>query len=584
MKTKATANRKNKSLIVEKVTVGVILAAFVLVGVNRAVAGPLYNEYGSPVAKATSDDIPKQTDKLVKKGSKRISKKMATKTKAKVKSSRSNNAFDASRNKTKAETIDKEILAESAGLAAVAGIGAKKVNARRAPLTKAQVNAQSKVSPQDPTKQNLVAANDSAAKKNLRFIRQQSPAVHQNIPTLYAMAPLDNKSILTHQEDETTSAGSNITKLEKPMPEKESVFSGSVNFTVGHDSNIDPNKEGTSGTFYQMTPTLSFKTDHWSGSFGADVKDFADQTTSNLNKTSEVSANVSYTGHLSEMTTSTTTLAGLYHDEMWPDYLTGLDVNQVDRGMPIRYTDGKLTEKLDFDFGNGFSTQVGGYYQHRENSNPYSDWAANILDPRLATQSFNEYSAFGKVGLAAGQYIELAARPSVTERDYTEREARQPDGSTGGWLLPAPLKKLLTTEVAFDLNFKYGKTVFGPTAMIGQVSDEALAGENASYYGGGVKGDIVLSEDYHITISPSVIYKEVAYDNWTYNTPGYTPTTAGEKRLDHHLDTAINGKIMFTKNFGWGLGYANANYYSNVNDTSENFKEEIISTTAIFSF
>ncbi len=571
MKTIATKNQPNSSLLIEKIAVAVTVATLVLGGVSRAVAGPLYNEYGNNGGISNLDEVPAQTDKLINKSTKAKIKKAAAKTAAKtttakasaVKSSRSKNLFAASKNKPKSTigsqnnkilsraTINKEIKAEASSLQ-LATASAKK-------------NAQT-----------LVATNEPP-KSSLQYIRREGAPDAQNAASLYAMTATPG---LTPPTADTTAGGSTTTKIEAAKPEAESPYSGSVNFTVGHDSNIDPDKQGTKGTFYQIAPTLNFKTTSWSGSFGASVKDFSDQTISNLNKSTDLTANLGYTAKLSEMATSTTTLDGAYHDEMWPDYIAGLDINQIDRGMPIRYTDGKLTEKLGFDFGNGFNTALGGYYLHRENSNIYSDYAANILDPRLVTQTFNEYQANARLALAANQYIEIAARPSITERDYTQRQGRQSDGTTGGWLLQAPLKKLLTTEAAFDLNFKVGSSSFGPTAMIGQVSDESLAGENGSYYGGGLKGDIVLNQDLKLTLSPSVTYKQINYDNWTNGVD-----VPGEKRIDHHLDTAINGKIMITKNIGWGVGYAYSNYHSNCSgDSSENFKEEVVSTTAIFSF
>jgi len=137
------------------------------------------------------------------------------------------------------------------------------------------------------------------------------------------------------------------------------------------------------------------------------------------------------------------------------------------------------------------------------------------------------------------------------------------------------------------VNFKFLGTTIGPVGSIGETSDEVYGGENNSFYGGGIKGDILLVPSLKLVLSPSLLYKHYDFDNWTYCTDGAsctTPSIAGPDRIDDDIEIAINAKMMFTKNFGWGAGYANSHVTSNFEWTGLNYNEEIYSTTFIFTF
>jgi hypothetical protein len=533
MKTKLHSPKQNhtSSKLFEKATLALAVTALMLASAARVTAGPLANEYGA------SDGISNLDAPTTAKATAKAKVK-----KIKPKSSRSNNLFSANKNKSRAQIIAEQDKA-----------------IRRSKKTSSLIDQE--IANETKGLEKLVAANDTNKAKALQFVPKSKTmaAAPTNLP-----AP--------------TLSNTTSTKVETPAAATESQVSGGVEFTFGRDSNLDADKEGVKGTYYTIDPSLSFKAKNWSGSFGASVKDFTDQSISQLNKSNDIKASFSYAADITEITKSTTTLSGGYHDEMGPDYLSGLDINLIDRGLNVRYTDGKLAQKFDFKLADGFKTSLGGSYLHRENSNQWSDFAANILDPRLFTQSFNEYNAFGRVAVELNKSFEIAAKPSVTERSYTQRESRQSDGSTGGWLMPAPLRKLLTSEVGFEFNVKVGNSSFGPTFSVGQVSDEGLAGENSSYYGAGLKADLALNEDLKLTLSPSVNYKQMKYDNWTNNVDD------GGKRRDFQFDTGVNLRMMFTKNIGWGVGYAYSNYRSNYVDTSSNFHEEIVNTTAVFTF
>lgn len=532
------ANKSVNTSWFERATTGFVVLTIILVALNRSVAatnsngGQLYDEYTAP-AKIVTNNKP----------IKKIAKKHV------VKSSRMNNMFPASMNKPRskkaitATAIDSEILKETDSL-------------------------------QNDTKKNnatLVAANTNG-KPGLKYLRKS--ALNATAPAVAVSSTAPATVVAPIAE-----TGSSTTKIETPKPAEASPFSGGVNFTIGHDSNLDPNKSYVSGTFYEIDPSINAKSGNWSGSFSGSMKDFSNQAISDTNKVNEINANVTYAPDINETYKSTTALDGKYHDEMWPDYINGKDVNGYDHGMPIRFTTGTLTQKIDADYKNGLSAQAGVDYQHQENSNNYSDWAAPIFGARLAPQSFNEYKAFGRIGIAAGENVEFAARPSIADREFTERYARQPDGSTGGVTQSAPLKKLLTEELALDINFKFLGSTVGPTAAIGQVSDQVYAAENQVYYTVGLQGNIVLAEKLKLSLQPMVAYKHANFDNWTNATPN-----SSEKRQDDDLDTGVNAKMMFTKNFGWGAGYVYSNHRSNYADTSENYKEEVVTTTAIFAF
>lgn len=379
------------------------------------------------------------------------------------------------------------------------------------------------------------------------------------------------------------------TQLRQVAPDQmTSPFTGGVNFTYGHDSNIDPDKTNENANFVLVEPKVSYKNGGFSASAGAGIRDYADQEKSNQFKQTEAKADVGYTFDINNIANSTTTVAVLYHDERWPDYINGPDLNGVDHGMPIRYVETTLSEKLGFNLGI-LKLEAGGSYAHRDALNLYSDFAPDIFGEKKLEKDYDEISGFGKATLSAGQYVDFSLRPLIKQTKYTEREGRLSSGHVAGLAQRTPLYELITSELGFDIAFKYKSSNITPKAIIGQVSDEALGAEDQSYYGYGIAANLVLYEPLKLTITPNAMYKKIKYDNWV--STGYDSSALptfienGEKRLEDEVSTGVTASIMATKNFGVNLAYAMIKETSNLkDDSSENYRQEVISSTLVFTF
>lgn len=360
------------------------------------------------------------------------------------------------------------------------------------------------------------------------------------------------------------------------------VFSGSVDFTMGKDSNIDPDKTKVEGSFFQINPKLNFKAGNWEGSFGASIKDFAKQDQSDLYKQNEATAQGSYTAKISKITTSTTTLSALYHDEKWPDYIntgSGYDSEGNTQSMAIRYSDISLQQKLGFNFGS-LSSELGGSLKHRDSYSLYSDFAPDIFGAKPFEKDYNELTAFGKLTLAAASFLDLSLKPSIKQTKYDEREGRLTDGTAGGIATSSPLYELINSEVAVDAAFKFSESNITPTALVGQQSDKANGAEDTSYYGFGLSSTLVLHKGTKLTLTPNIMYKKINYDNWIK-----AVQPVNEKRVDDETSTGVNASIQLAKNFGIGAGYSMVREKSNiVTDTSENYRQEIVSSSLTFNF
>jgi hypothetical protein len=547
---------------VEKIAVATGLVALIMVGTHQSLADNLYNEYAQPVQNTPKKTTTAPKKKIAKRAKKKVLKQAAHKA---ILTPEAKHERVLAKKRAVHNSIDNEIQNMSDDL--------EKPDSQQAVQRQRQQQAPPVLIAQNDNQQNDVTKSTPPQRQGLNYMKVVGPQ------DTYAMAlptaANTSMTVIPHDQTTTTTTKSDVTDATAP----ESPYSGGVNFTFGHDNNIDPDKTGMTSSFYAIEPSLNYKVGNWTASFTGTMKDYTEQDVSDTNKSTEAKADLSYEAALSDIAKSTTTVEGVYHNEMMPNDIQGPGLDGTDPGIAILYYDAKLTEKVAFNFGNGFSTEIGGFYLHRENTSYMSDYAADILDPLFTTGSFNEYNAFAKIAMQAGDYVEFALRPVIDDKAYTEREARQSDGSTGGTLLSAPLRDLLKTELNFDITLKYNGSTFGPTASIGQVSDEATGGENNSYYGGGLKGNIILVPDWKLTVSPSLMYKHVNYDNWTDGV-----STPGALRVDDDVEMAVNAKVMFTKNFGWGAGYANSHYTSSWAYTGVNYNEEVISTTAMFSF
>jgi hypothetical protein len=368
-----------------------------------------------------------------------------------------------------------------------------------------------------------------------------------------------------------------------PAPAEKNIFSGSVNLTFGKDSNATADKTVTAeapqkdGSFFQIAPTISFKGDIFSGSFGASMKDFSDQQLSDTAKENSMTADLGANLTLGVMKSSTK-LDFENNDSKLPDWLTGSN-----KGMPVRYFQSKITEEVTMDLGQ-LNLGATGSFAYLDFSTPYLDNPAdhelgqNIFeqDRRIAEGSF-------RVGVKLASDLELAVRPLIRETQYLYEPARQSDGTKGGTAIDAPRRQTMQQEGNLDLVFKTGRVNIVPTVTFGNTNDEALGALDNSYQGGGLKAEFIIDPGTQLKLSGGFVYSQEDYDNWTYNGIN-NPLPNGEKRKDTERTTTASASVNVTKSVNVSLNYQRIQEVSNWQTPDENYVEEIVGSTLGVSF
>jgi hypothetical protein len=357
-------------------------------------------------------------------------------------------------------------------------------------------------------------------------------------------------------------------------------FNSAVNFTIGSDDNIDPDKNNIKDNFFEINPTLDFRGQIFSGTVAAAVRDYAKQETSDIAKKTTANADLNMDLSVSNSLKSVTSVGAKYNDEKWPDFIDEDNDGLMD-GMPIRYLQTGLSQRLIYDTAS-MNAEIGGSYMKRDYTNLYSDYANDLLGEYRYEQDYNEAKFFTRVAYKANANFEIAARPSVTQKKYEERNGRLSDGHVGGLALKTPNYELITSEFATDAIFKFAGSNITPTALVGQVSDEALGAENNNFYGFGLSASIMLNKDRNLVITQSALYKRITYENWTKDTNG---EFFDEKRIDTDMTGSLAISMDITKNFAAKLAYEVTDEESNMGlRLDENYKQQVIGTTFTLKF
>ena len=128
--------------------------------------------------------------------------------------------------------------------------------------------------------------------------------------------------------------------------------------------------------------------------------------------------------------------------------------------------------------------------------------------------------------------------------------------------------------------FKFGNSSITPKFLVGQVADQALGALDDNHSGIGLSSSLVLDQATKLTLTPNVMYTRTEYDNWTDSVlPG-----SSNKRIDNDISGGIAASIQLAKNIGVGMGYTITKERSNLDDGSENYRQEIVSSTLTLSF
>lgn len=361
---------------------------------------------------------------------------------------------------------------------------------------------------------------------------------------------------------------------EKPVEKPASTYSGSVDLTIGHDSDFLVDRQGIGGTFFEIKPGLSYSSEHFGADFSARIKDFTKQENSDQAK--ETEANVGFSGkfNLTENIKSTTKLSLTNSDARWPDWF-----GDTLTGQPIRYFQAKIGQSIGFKQKN-LSVDVGGSYLDRNFSNDYTDNAPEILGARIYGRDYTEAQIDSRVAVELSKVFTLAGRPVFKHRLYKDEPARQTNGLKGGAAFPnTPMAETMTAEMNFDVIMSLGPVSLTPSVTVGQDADRALGANDTSYSGGALNFNYDIDKDSGLKLTSNASYKAIKYDNWTL---GVVPD--GDLRSETEVGTGVGASVNLTKSVGLAVNYASWKETSNLPNEDENFRVEVVSSTLTVSF
>jgi hypothetical protein len=469
------------------------------------------------------------------------------------------------------------------------GVAANANTATKANSTAKKSTAKKSVTKKSPAKNSTTKQAKATTKKRATTLAKRSTAPTKKttlsqIPgvKVAAVSPTAVDSVMSRSSiapSPSASVQTSIPAAAVTTPVA-SNSTGSVGFTIGSDSNVDPDKTQVKATYFMINPALGYKNGGFSGNVAATLKDFSEQEKSNLYKQNEVTGSLGYKLSFTEKFSATSTLSGIYHDEMSPDYIEGTNGTPNDEGMPVRFTEAKFDQKLELKTG-ALTTTAGGSAASRNYTSPWTDFSDDVSETRIYEKDYNQYVGYASFTVGATPWLDLSLKPSVTHTNYTDRDGRQPWGQAGGETNPFNAGKMETINSAlgFETAFKIGKSTITPVGSIGEVSDEALGAEDHSYYTVGLKASLVLHPGTSLTITPSITHKRANYDNWTSGIDN------GEKRRDVETMGGIAASIKIAKNLGLAANYnLNREWSNKSTDTTENYEQEIASSTLTYSF
>lgn len=384
------------------------------------------------------------------------------------------------------------------------------------------------------------------------------------------------------------SASTVATKVKTEASQKSGTqYSGSVGITVGKDSNATVEKTKidfapnvpVSGSFYEITPSVGFKNDLLSGHFGARIKDFTSQGLSDNAKETQINADLDLNYSLG-LLKAQTKVDFENADSKYPDYISG-----TTKGMPIRYFQTRISQDLSVDLGQ-LNLAIGGSFANKDFTTPYLDNPSDhIFGQKIFEQDQRITEGKLRIGAKLAENLEIAVRPLIRHTQFLEEPARQTNGQKGGaYFDPStPRREVLKQEGNVDFVFSTGRVNITPTFTFGNDSDEAFGALDNTYRGAALKAELIIDPGTNLKLNGSFNYKEVDYDNWTYN--GLNNVIAnGAKRKDTEKTTTAGISVNVTKNIGFGVNYTLIEEVSNWETPDENYKQEIVGSTLTVSF
>jgi hypothetical protein len=125
----------------------------------------------------------------------------------------------------------------------------------------------------------------------------------------------------------------------------------------------------------------------------------------------------------------------------------------------------------------------------------------------------------------------------------------------------------------------FGPVEITPSVMSGLTADQVNGAEDSTFNGAGLSVAILLHEKTQFKISGKIAYKNIKYDNWKFGVDNL------ELRAEDESSSNINASVNLMKNLNLALNYDQTLEKSNLSgDTSENYRQEVVSTALKLNF
>src|SRR5690606_26224394 len=147
-------------------------------------------------------------------------------------------------------------------------------------------------------------------------------------------------------------------------------------------------------------------------------------------------------------------------------------------------------------------------------------------------------SASLAVGVKLSDILEIAAIPSISQKKFDERPARETDGSKSGVIGNAPPSELITNDIRPELRLNTGSFSLLPYVETGIQMDQGSGGEDFAKTGAGLTASLTIVPSINLQLSGACGKKKMSYENWTY-----IVQSASTERIDDESEGSVKLSI-----------------------------------------
>ena len=379
----------------------------------------------------------------------------------------------------------------------------------------------------------------------------------------------------------TAYAQSSSTSLKKDDAKAEAgKFSGAFTIGLGQDSNIGDTKDGTSGSFVEIKPSLNYTSGIFSTDLSAGIKDYSDQQISSNAQESSAEIAFGLNTKIFGNTDSSTKLSLSYSDGRIPDYNNGANSVTEGVGADNRSVSTGISQSLAWDFKKLNISAEGSYVSQDYTTNVVD--GNNLFGEQDVQKDNNKLEGKTRVGIKMSDNVELAATPLISHQKYSERQARESNGARIGnqgiGVGTGKQTEYVVNEMTAELIISAGALSVTPKLVSGLQIDQANGGEDYRYNETGLSTSVLVNKANNVSLNASYSVKNENFDNYTAGVPG------GETREDDIEAVTVGTSFNVSNSVSLAVDYSNTLETSNHPSQDFNFRQEVFSTGLTVSF